>query len=255
MSATPLPVATDITDTSRNQGQIKAGIAGMRAYLAWLFGTDGERSTALATLGVSTFTTGMVMYTDDTVSPTGWVFSVGTIGNAASGATTRANDDTWPLYSMYWTTRSNTLCPVSGGRGVSAAADFAANKTLGLPDRRGVVDVGRDDMGGTAANKVTTAGSGIAGNTLGATGGAQNVTLTTATLASHPHTTSESAHAHPSAAAASGAQILAPGSTGAAANGSGTGGAVTGLTVLAAGGGDPHQNMMPAIITNKIIKL
>lgn len=211
---------------------------------------------AQAALGIVTWTTGMVMMTDDTVAPATWVFSAGSIGNGASAATQRANADTWPLFSMYWNTRSNTLCPVlPGGRGVSAAADFVANKTLGLPDRRGMVDVGRDDMGGTAANRVTSAGSGIAGATLGASGGAQNVTLTTATLASHPHGTSEASHVHPSAAAAAGAQVLAPGSTGAAANGSGTGGAVTGLTVLAAGGGDPHQNMIPAIISNKIIKL
>jgi microcystin-dependent protein len=45
--------------------------------------------------------------------------------------------------------------------------------TFGLPDLRGRLPVGRDDMGTVAANRVTNAGSGIAGTTLGASGGDQ----------------------------------------------------------------------------------
>ena len=66
--------------------------------------------------------------------PAGWVImNDGTIGNAASGATTRANADTAALFTRLWTNISNTWAPVSSGRGASAAADFAANKTLTLP--------------------------------------------------------------------------------------------------------------------------
>lgn len=50
--------------------------------------------------------------------------------------------------------------------------------TFNLPDLRGRAAVGKDDMGGTAANRVTNAGSGITGTTLGAPGGAQNHTHT-----------------------------------------------------------------------------
>lgn len=49
--------------------------------------------------------------------------------------------------------------------------------TFNVPDLRGVVVAGKDDMGGSARGKVTNAGSGIAGTTLGAGGGAQNQTL------------------------------------------------------------------------------
>jgi microcystin-dependent protein len=41
---------------------------------------------------------------------------------------------------------------------------------------------GVDNMGGSAANRLTTGGSGIAGTTLGATGGAETETLTLAQL-------------------------------------------------------------------------
>jgi microcystin-dependent protein len=49
--------------------------------------------------------------------------------------------------------------------------------TFNLPDLRGRALFGKDDMGGTAANRVTGGGSGIDGTTLGAAGGTQSVTL------------------------------------------------------------------------------
>jgi hypothetical protein len=43
---------------------------------------------------------------------------------------------------------------------------------------RGRVPAGKDDMGGSAASRITNAGSSIVGTTLGAAGGAQSTTLT-----------------------------------------------------------------------------
>ena len=60
--------------------------------------------------------------------------------------------------------------------------------TFNLPDLRGRVAAGRDDMGGSAANRITNGGSGIVGTTLGAAGGAETHTLTTAQIPSHSHT-------------------------------------------------------------------
>ena len=45
--------------------------------------------------------------------------------------------------------------------------------TFNLPDLRGRLLGGKDDMGGSAASRITTAGSSIDGTTLGANGGAQ----------------------------------------------------------------------------------
>lgn len=70
-------------------------------------------------------------------APTGWLnLQGGTIGNAASGAGARANADTAALFAYLWNNLSNSVAPVSGGRGANAAADFAANKTITLPDWR-----------------------------------------------------------------------------------------------------------------------
>lgn len=60
----------------------------------------------------------------------------GSIGNASSSGTARANADCEELFTFLWNACGNTECPVSGGRGASAAADFAAAKRLTLPDAR-----------------------------------------------------------------------------------------------------------------------
>ena len=52
----------------------------------------------------------------------------------------------------------------------------ASGTTFNLPDMRGRVVAGQDDMGGTAASRVTTAGGGLDGVTLGAAGGSQTHT-------------------------------------------------------------------------------
>lgn len=61
--------------------------------------------------------------------------------------------------------------------------------TFNIPDLRGRVIAGEDDMGGTAANRLTAGGSGITGATLGASGGAETVTLTSAQsgVSAHQH--------------------------------------------------------------------
>lgn len=85
----------------------------------------------------------------------GWVRENGrTIGNAGSGATERANDDTSDLYVYLWNRLPNDICPVSGGRGSTPQSDFAAGKTLQLVNASGTGDFGVDDMGAGAANRL-----------------------------------------------------------------------------------------------------
>lgn len=75
----------------------------------------------------------------------------------------------------------------------------AAGSTFNVPDYRGRVGPGKDDMGGTsptwtggtAAGRITVALSGINGATLGAVGGAETVVLTTAMIPAHAHTATE----------------------------------------------------------------
>jgi hypothetical protein len=72
------------------------------------------------------------------------------------------------------------------GQTLSSSANYPEiNSVWGAlvtPDLRGRISVGKDDMGGSAANRVTTAGSGISGVTLGASGGSQNLTIAQANL-------------------------------------------------------------------------
>lgn len=54
--------------------------------------------------------------------------------------------------------------------------------TFTLPDARGTVAAGRDNMGGTAAGRVTSAGSGVNGLSLKTLAGSQSVTIATTNL-------------------------------------------------------------------------
>lgn len=123
------------------------------------------------------FSTGDVMWIPASGTKTAWVRLNGrTIGNAASGATERANADTSALFTFLWNNNNNTVCPVSGGRGASAAADYAANKTIQLVDMRGRVPAGLDDMGNSAADvlqvstTVTTVNASTSATVASATG-------------------------------------------------------------------------------------
>jgi microcystin-dependent protein len=113
-----------------------------------------------------------------------------TIGSGVSGASERANADTEDLYTRLYNALSNTVCPVSTGRGSNAAADFAANKTLGLPDLRGSVPAGLDTMGNGAASRFDASVPFPVGSAsvAGSVAGANHVTLDTTTIPSHTHT-------------------------------------------------------------------
>lgn len=154
--------------------------------------------------------------------------------------------------------------------------------TFGVPDSRGRISVGRDNMGGTTASRVTAGVSGITGTTLGAVGGDER-------LHSHGHSVSDPGHGHGISDPGHAHGVTDPGhshtyitrftdsgSTGgsiphwesqvsANTNAVGTGisingavtsvsvnGAVTSLSIVANGAG-ASQNMPPSIVKNKII--
>jgi hypothetical protein len=104
-----------------------------------------------------------------------------TIGSATSGASERANADTQALFEYLWNTDPNLT--VSTGRGASSIADWSANKTIALPDWRGRALAALDDMGNSAAGRLTTAGFGVAATVLGAASTpTETKTLTAANL-------------------------------------------------------------------------
>ena len=138
---------------------------------------------------------------------TGFVRANGrTIGNASSGATERANADTLALFTFLYNADANLS--VSGGRGASAAVDYAANKSIALPDFRGRVIAGLDDMGNSAAGRLTASYFGSSATVLGAVGQSnENSTLQTANLPAYtPSGTNSGTVAQFSATIASAAQ-------------------------------------------------
>jgi microcystin-dependent protein len=110
--------------------------------------------------------------------------------------------------------------------------------TFNLPDLRGRVVAGEDDMGGTSANRLTNQSGGVDGDVLGAAGGSETHTLTTAQLASHTHGQWNSVTNH--------------GAFSGGATSAGT--SATGGTTGSAGSGSAHNNVQPTIILNYIIK-
>jgi hypothetical protein len=199
----------------------------------------------------------------------GWVLCAGTIGDAASNATNRANADTSALFTLLWTVGSDTTLPIytSGGilstRGGSAAIDFAADKAVSVPDLRGRVVAGLDNMVLGAAGRLTSTTMTPAGNTTAATGGAQTHTPT---LTAQSMTIAQIAGAFTVSAtgnaAASAAEVAAAVSgTGASsvshdhavtATGSTTGGSITGQV---SGSTDSVITVQPTLVMNAFIKL
>lgn len=105
-----------------------------------------------------------------------------TIGSPASGANI-AQSWTDKLYALVWAVYNTDIFTSTGAastKGASAAADFAANKRLRLPDLKDKTLAGRSS-----------------GNTLGSSAGANTITLTVDQLPSHTHTaTAAGAHTH-----------------------------------------------------------
>lgn len=139
--------------------------------------------------------------------------------------------------------------------------------TFHLPDCRGRTTAGKDDMGGSAANRITSGGSGITGTTLGNSGGSETHTLTEAQLAVHTHI--QTAHHHTSGFSANGVsgrygvttgQPNSPYSEGDVQAGAGSqldyGVDTSGSTATNnnAGSSNAHNNTQPTMIFNKIIK-
>ena len=69
--------------------------------------------------------------------------NVRTVGDASSSATAWASAAAADIFAYLWTNISDTYCPVSGGRGASAVADFGAHKRIALPDWRDRYPVGK----------------------------------------------------------------------------------------------------------------
>lgn len=145
--------------------------------------------------------------------------------------------------------------------------------TFNVPDLRGRAAIGKDNMGGVAASLITTAVAGFDGTALGAAGGAQSITLTSAQIPSHNHPVflNDPGHTHTHNAqqqnlnastgtggatglATSVAAVINSSVTGITVRDTTGGAGTANQTAINTGGGSAHANVQPAIVLNKIIK-
>lgn len=204
------------------------------------------------------------------------------------------------LWAPYGGTSAPTKWLLAYGQNVSRttyAALFAVysttygvgdgSTTFTLPDLRGRAVVGKDDMGGVSANRLTGLSGGLNGDVLGAAGGAESHTLSTAELSPHTHdvdppstsTSTNGDHGHPMRISTEdNASIDPTGGLVLAANGTlvnftsftGTPSSTAGRQIggdgdhthtvniasfasASAGSGSAHNNVQPSIVGNYII--
>lgn len=170
--------ALSVVGRSANSGGNVADIAttnGSAAVLRESGGTLGFGTVAIAGGGTGATTAlaalaallpvGLILPYGGSAAPTGWLLCY---GQAVSRTT----------YSVLFGIISTTYGAGDG------------STTFNLPDLRGRAVAGKDDMGGVAANRLTTAGSGLNGVALGAAGGGQNQTIGSTNLPAHTHAVS-----------------------------------------------------------------
>jgi microcystin-dependent protein len=173
--------------------------AGLVAPAKWYFpiGQAVSRTTYFALLGALT-----LPFTGTTASGTANVTGVsqdlrglGLLGAKVEGlgvplGTTILAIPTATTLTLSANASASGLTPMLGlpfGQGDGST-------TFNLPDKRGRASAGRDDMGGTAAGRMTVAT--VLGTQLGGAGGSETINLTTPQLPSHSHTATDSGHTH-----------------------------------------------------------
>lgn len=121
--------------------------------------------------------------------------------------------------------------------------------TFNLPDLRGRVSAGKDDMGGTAAARLDSV---LTGSQLGAVGGEQKHTLTTPEMPYHSHPVNDPGHSHNYTAVSGSGGIGSGQAFGQSSQNTSISG--TGITLASVGGDGAHNNVQPTAVLNKIIK-
>jgi microcystin-dependent protein len=204
---------------------------------------------------------GSIVLTDLAASLQAYLVPVGTI-NAYAGTTAPTG---W-LFAFGQTVSRTTYPDLFTAIGTNHGSGDGST-TFGLPDMRGRVAAGKDDMGGSAASRITSGVAGINGTVLGQAGGSQSHTMTSVEMPSHTHTQNAHGHVVSANSFASDLQIVV-GPIGAdgnkysftdSGNDASSNTAViyardTTATNQSTGGGGAHNNTQPTIILNYIIK-
>lgn len=206
-------VLSDIAYTLNNSTVVRPPLEQLIALLdaAGIITTGGGGSTIIPSINGGMPVGAAIPY-GGTAAPSGWLLC---FGQAISRTT----------YVLLFTAIGTTYGVGDG------------TTTFNVPDLRGRVVAGQDDMGGSSANRLTnTPTGGVDGDGLGNVGGSEGHTLTTAEMPAHTHDITNSNNNTPT--------------TGAAGRLLGTG---TGVNSGSTGGGGAHNNVQPTLILNYII--
>ena len=194
--------------------------------------SDGDGSFSYATLAAG-FVSGMLIPYAGASAPSGWLLCYG----QAISRTTYAD-----LF-----TAIGTVYGVGDG-----------STTFNLPDLRGRVVAGQDDMGGSSANRLTDAVTGgLNGDTLGDTGGTESHTLTSAQSGLVGHTHGVSASLEATTGSGSAETGVDPGDSAFQGNNAADNTSMINVSISAVASADvseAHNNVQPTIILNYIIK-
>jgi microcystin-dependent protein len=211
-----IPGASNITTAAGDTAIVKYEGSGNWRVLSY----------TIASSGIQTTPSGIMSPYAGSAAPTGWILCYGqAISRTAFSALFTAISTTYGI-----------------GDGTT---------TFNVPDMRGRIAAGVDNMGGSAASRITNAVSGITGTTLGASGGDQN-------LHDHTHTATvtDPGHFHNTTFhVATGGGLSAASATNTSPLSVATDPALTGITVAnSTTGTGASQNIQPTIMLNYIIK-
>ena len=283
VSATTLDIGgTNITSTAAELNLIDGSSAGTIANSkAVIYGSSGEvNATTLQIAGSSITSTAAELnvldgYTGsvtelnylDTLHATGvtsteFDFLDGVTSNIQTQLNTNTPSGVLMPYAGSSAPTGYLLCDGSAISRSTYSTLFSAigttygsgdgSSTFNIPDLRGRVVAGQDDMGGSSANRLTDQSGGLNGDTLGDTGGSETHTLTTAQLASHTHSFSDTDSITAMTFLNDGLGVNRGGG-GQSSSSNSISVSISGTTG-SAGSGSAHNNVQPTIILNYIIK-
>lgn len=140
--------------------------------------------------------TGMIIEYPSLIPPDGFLHPNGkTLGSDASGSD-HTGDVYFNLFQYHWENLPNTVLPIQTStgvlstRGLTALADWGANKRLPLIDKRGRISAGHNAMGNTDTGTLNAdRAGGTNGSQMGASGGESSHALTSTEM-THKHETS-----------------------------------------------------------------